>query len=127
MDDPSAAADTNPFDQLEPDEKKQLAGLQPAPPAPEMPQPKAANENANPFDDADYKLAGGPSVLGAAGRAAAKSALPTIGSFPAIGAGAEVGAAFGPWGALAGGIVGGLGGGYLLNKAQDWALEKLPA
>lgn len=78
------------------------------------------------------------STLGAAARGFEKSIIPAIGSFPAIGAGAEAGAALGgaiggpfaPATALGGGIVGGLAGAFLGSTAiahvQNWALSKLP-
>jgi hypothetical protein len=73
------------------------------------------------------------SAGGAFARGFAKSVAPTIGSLPAIGAGAEaggtLGAVAGPVGAVAGGIAGGfagaIGAGYLISKAQDWVLDKL--
>ena len=52
MADPNEPASPNPFDQLDPDEQKKVASLQPAPAA-----PAPANENkSNPLDDFDYKI-----------------------------------------------------------------------
>lgn len=73
------------------------------------------------------------SATGAFTRGLAKSVAPTVGSLPAIGAGAEAGAAVGalagPVGAAAGGIIGGglgaIGAGYLISKAQDAIIDKL--
>jgi len=67
------------------------------------------------------------SSTGAFVRGAEKSVAPAIGSFPAIGAGAEVGAEagapFGPLGAAAGGLIGGAAAGFgasaLIAKAQN--------
>lgn len=64
-------------------------------------------------------------------RAAGHSIIPAIGSLPAIGAGAKLGAMAGaPFGPLAagvgtvgGGLIGALGGGYLLSKAQDYIAD----
>lgn len=69
-------------------------------------------------------------------REARHSILPTLGSLPAMGAGAKAGAALGaaggpvawatvPAGAIAGGVAGALGGGYLISSIQEWALKKL--
>ena len=74
------------------------------------------------------------SSTGAFVRGAEKSVAPAIGSFPAIGAGAEVGAEagapFGPLGAAAGGLIGGAAAGFgasaLIAKAQNWAIKQLP-
>lgn len=97
-------------------------------------------DNDDPFV-ADFKglnLAPSTSATGAFFRGAERSAVPAIGSLPAIGAGAaagaEAGAALAPFtgglsvpvGGFLGGVAGGLGGSYALSKAQDWALSKLP-
>ena len=74
------------------------------------------------------------STFGAFGRSAAQGAAPAAGSLAGAGAGAEVGAELGsfagPFGALGGGVIGGLvggfGGSYLTEKAQDYAIKKLP-
>ena len=92
------------------------------------------------------------SSTGAFVRGAEKSVVPALGSFPAIGAGAEVGrfvasrligaetgaevgaeagtAAEPGLGTAVGGLIGGalgmFGAGYVLNKAQDWAIKQLP-
>lgn len=71
-------------------------------------------------------VAPGSTAVGAFGRGVERSAAPALFSFPAFGVGAEVGSVLGPWGALAGGVVGAAGGGYLLQKAQDYLLSKAP-
>ena len=118
MDDQSA----NPFDQIDPNEKE--VGYAQTAPA------------QNAFDSIDPNAPEAPesSASGAFFRGAERSAIPALGSLPAIGAGAEAGAAagatVGPIGAAVGGLVGGVAGGFLgstaLSSAQDWALSKLP-
>jgi hypothetical protein len=69
------------------------------------------------------------SAFGAGARAAAMQAIPTIGSIPAMAAGAEIGAAltgpFAPLGAIVGGLAGAYGGGELAGKAQDWVMKNV--
>lgn len=87
-------------------------------------------------DDAGWESApaDNSSTLGAAGRSALRSAIPTAGGIAAFAPGAEIGgtlgAALGPVGAgvgaLAGGLATSMGGGYLANKAQDYLLDKFP-
>lgn len=64
-------------------------------------------------------------ALASGARAAAHSALPTLGSLPAMGAGAVLGAPLGPVGAFVGGLAGAIGGGYAVSKAQDWVGKQL--
>lgn len=113
---------------------QQTAAPSPAPaPAPVASQATSTPDDPNgPWND----HAASPeesSATGAFARGFAKGVAPTLGSLPAIGAGAEVGAAIGaplgPVGAGAGGVLGGIAGavgaGYLISKAQDWVLDKL--
>jgi hypothetical protein len=73
------------------------------------------------------------SALGSAARGAMHSAIPALGSLPAMGAGAAGGAALGaplgPVGAAVGGIAGGvagaMGAGYLISSAQEKILDTL--
>lgn len=124
-------------DQFDPDKVGTL-------PTPEKPRRNDAFSQFDPYPDEAVTGFGPPpekgdsSTTGAFGRGVMHGALPAIGSIPAIGAGAEAGAALGalggPWapvtipvGTIAGGLVGGLGGGYALSQAQHWALSKLPS
>ncbi len=132
--------ESNPFGQLDPNaDKVSYEPAQPAPQAaPAKPAP-AADPFAN-FDpnakDVNYPTdANSTSATGAFVRGAERSALPALGSFPAIGVGAEAGAAIGTAvfpgvgtavGGLLGGVAGGLGASYAIDTAQNWALSKLP-
>jgi hypothetical protein len=103
---------------------------------------ETAPEKTNPFHqfNTDQDIAPAPQTgaVSTFAKSAAKSALPAIGSFPAIGAGAEIGGGIGaavggplapvtaPVGALIGGAAGAIGGSYALSKVQDWALSQLP-
>lgn len=95
----------------------------------------------NPFPEEEIsgatKAPSETSATGAFRRGLTKSILPTLGSFPAMAAGAELGAAAGAFGGPAapvtvpvGGVLGALAGGFLgataIEKAQSWALSKLP-
>ncbi len=118
----------NPFDQDDPADVGISAPKRAAPQA-------AAAPIGNPFDDDDdadkitYKTEAAPttSATGAFLHGVERSIIPTIGSLPAMGAGAGVGMALGgPIGAFVGGLAGGIGGGLILGQAQDYALSKLP-
>ena len=129
MADPLAPASPDPFASFDVTATKPSYAVSPESP----PTPPPSNDNADPFANFSLKATSisykpdESSATGAFARGAEKSAIPAIGSFPAIGVGAEVGLAVGgPVGALVGGVAGGLGAGYLLNKAQDWAVSKLP-
>lgn len=131
---------TDVFDQFDPDKVGTLAA---APPPPRVPRHDAFSA-FDPFPDEEVsgfdtrREQAQTSTAGAFLRGAERSLIPSIGALPAIGAGAtlgaEVGAPFAPFtfglsvpgGALIGGAAGGLGAGYVLGKAQDWALSKLP-
>ena len=94
-------------------------------------QPDQGEDDNDPF--AEIAKSGGSappqqsSATGAFARGAERSVLPAVGSFPAIGAGAEVGAEvgapLGPFGALAGGLVGGgvaaVGASTAISKVQN--------
>ena len=119
-------ADVNPFHQFNTDTETN----QPAKPA------------VNPFHqfntDRDVAAPEETSATGAFARGAERSLLPAVGSFPAIGAGAELGAAAGaavggpfapitaPIGGLIGGAAGGLAGAATIARVQNWALSQLP-
>jgi hypothetical protein len=126
---------------FEPDEGNPFAQFRPAQAAPAVGLPKADNDDErdddNPFRQFRPNSAPSeePSATGVFIRSAARGVLPAIGSLPAIGAGAELGAAGGavvggPFGALlggaAGGIAGAVGGASAISAVQDWALAKLP-
>src|ERR1039458_9570491 len=127
MADPNEAANPDPFEQLA------TGGL---------PRPSPNNDNTDPFEQlaksGGTKPPDDTSTLGAFGRGVERNIVPAIGSFPAIGAGAEAGAAVGaavggplaPITAPVGGLVGGIAGAYLgstaLSSAQHWALSKMP-
>ncbi len=112
-----ASEDANPFDQIDPN-RTDVGGT----------------GEDNPFDAIGPSIGPQGSAIGAFGRGVERSAIPAIGSIPAIGAGAEIGAAagapLGPVGVAAGGIIGGfagaLAGSTALSSAQNWALSKLP-
>lgn len=136
MPDPAAEnlPSDNVFDQVNPDK---VGALQ-------MPQTQAAAATpapeANPFDAVDPDKVGDlgaskSSATGAFARSAAENVVPAAGGLAAAGAGAELGAAGGalvggPAGALVGSVVGGGAAAYLgasaVQKAQEWALSKLP-
>lgn len=88
----------------------------------------------NPFDSVGPEIVPQSSPLGAFGRAAMRGVLPSLGGLGAAGFGGEVGglvgSAGGPWGRLIGTIGGAIGGGFAgsaaIEKAQEWALSKLP-
>lgn len=77
------------------------------------------------------------SAAGAFLRGAAHAAAPAVGSLPAIGTGAEIGAGLGalaapvtggfsiPAGAFIGGALGALGAGWALSSLQEWVLGKM--
>lgn len=131
--------DQNPFGQFDPNAEK--LNYEPSQPVKSAPTKPSEDPFAN-FDTSASKVnyptdASETSATGAFTRSAARSALPAIGSFPAIGAGAEAGAFLGtfggplapltvPAGALVGGIAGGLAGSYAISTTQNWALSKLP-
>jgi hypothetical protein len=114
------------------------------PPSPD-PFEQLATTGGQPANDDDpfAKIAQGGGVdpsskAGAFGRGLERNIIPAVGSFPAIGAGAEMGAAagaavggpFAPITAPVGGLLGGLAGAYLgstaLSSAQNWLLSKAP-
>lgn len=118
MDDITAASDTNPFDQIDNNRS-------------------AMPESDNPFDTVGPKLGAQSTSFGAFARGAERSAIPAIGSIPAIGVGAELGASLGalggplapatvPIGGIVGGFAGALAGATALSHLQNWALAKLP-
>ena len=125
--DPAAPATPDPFEQLA------TGGL---------PHPAPNNDNADPFEQlaksGGTKPPDDTSTLGAFGRGVERNIIPAIGSFPAIGAGAEAGAMvggavggpFAPITAPVGGLLGGIAGAFLgstaLSSAQHWALSKMP-
>lgn len=89
----------------------------------------------NPLDAMGPDLGADTSATGAFVRGAARATLPSIASFPAMGAGAQVGALAGGAvggppgafvGALGGAVIAGFGAAIAANAAQDWAIEKLP-
>lgn len=124
------APSENPFDALPTNDNAPATFTAPKP----AQDPAAA---ANPFDQDGPELGEGSTAKGAFGRALVRGVAPAVGSFPAIGAGAQfgawAGAAGGPFawatvpaGAVAGGIVGGMLGSTAIAKAQDWLISKLP-
>lgn len=126
-----SAPEAGPWSDFANDQTQQSAAPSPAPVTSEA-STQTPDDPNGPWND----HAASPdesSATGAFVRGFAKGVAPTIGSLPAIGAGAEagasLGAAAGPIGAAAGGIAGGLAGaigaGYLISKAQDWVLDKL--
>jgi hypothetical protein len=124
-------ADTNPFDQFDPDKVGAL-------PANQNKKPDDPFEEFNPFPGQGIKAqADQSSTTGAFARGVERGVVPAVGSLPAIGAGAEVGGFLGtfggpfapltvPVGAVVGGLIGGFTGGYALSKAQDYVLSKAP-
>jgi hypothetical protein len=121
----------NVFDQISVRPTRESPQLASAPAPPQQ----APVEEGNPFDKISPRpVAEEPSATGAFVRGAARGVLPALGSLPAIGAGAEFGAAagapLGPLGAAAGGLVGGLagaiGGASAIEAAQNYALKMLP-
>ena len=121
--------DNDPFSQINPDRGGAI--LAPPKAAPAQPAPQ---KPVNPFDDLNPDRGGKiigqqpeTSATGALVRHAAESAVPALGSLPAAGAGAEIGGMVGGLpGAFIGGVAGFMGAGYALQKAQDYALSKLP-
>jgi hypothetical protein len=130
------------LDQFDPDKVGELPSPAPAP-VRQPRNPAGLLSKSDPYPDEEVTGLSssleqkGTSATGAFVRGAARGAAPAIGSLPAIGVGAEAGAAFGalfgpaapvtvPLGALIGGGAAGLGAGYAISKAQDWALSKLP-
>ncbi len=82
-------------------------------------------DDQNPLDEFDDDGRLGSSRLGAAARGAAEGLLPATGGLAAgfYTAGA-LAPAMGPWAAIPGVAVG-FGAGELLNRGQNWAMEKL--
>src|SRR5271166_430256 len=79
----------------------------------------------------------GPTALGALARGAVRGAPEALAAWPAMAAGAELGAAAGaltgpfapaavPVLGLAGGAAGAMGGGWLAAKAEEWLFNALP-
>lgn len=143
MADPLEPANPDPFAKFDVTATKPSYAAEAAAAAPG--KPTGPNENQDPFQgfnlkatSLSYPAEDGSSTFGAFRRGLVRSAIPAIGSLPAMGAGAELGAAAGlplaPFTAglsvPVGGVLGALTAGYLgttaLHVAQDWALKKLP-
>lgn len=130
----------DPFSQFNPQADK--INYEPAPPA-KAPSPAALpQEPADPFANFDTQAkkvsyqteADSTSAIGSFLRSTARSVLPAVGSFPAMGAGAELGAALGSpggpvgmaVGGAAGALIAGIGSSMLISHGQDYALSKMP-
>jgi hypothetical protein len=112
--------------------------------APRAPQMSAQDQADRLLDSIDPRVSGwGPpkgsepietSAIGAFGRGAERSALPTAGGLAGAAAGAEAGGALGAFagpigagvGAFGGGVAGAMLGGAAIESAQNWAISKLP-
>lgn len=125
MADPAAPLEQNVFDQFNPDRGAATPSDNP--------------DADNPFSQYGPRPSPEPtSAVGSFARGLERSAIPAIGSMPAIGAGAEIGATAGaaiggpfapvtgPAGALIGGVAGAFLGSTAIAHVQNWALSKLP-